>query len=147
MTDRASKAPADVWNPMAWSKRGGGRSLDGRRRVGALLGVWALLAQIALPSLHAWVVARGPSRSVARVWASDGTAPQLTARARRLPIHDASDCPVCRSVVQARRFLSPPAPTLAATPQSQPHDANPTTLVESTPTSRAASPRAPPRRA
>ena len=132
---------------MESSRRRGGPSLDTQRRVGALLGVWALLAQLALPPLHAWAVARGPAGSDARVWASNGTAPQFTAWATRLPLHDASDCPVCQSVVQARHFLSPPAPTLAATPKLQPHDASPTTLVASPAPARAASPRAPPRRA
>ena len=132
---------------MWWFMPRTGRSRDARRRVGALVGTWALLAQIALPPLHAWAAARDTEPPAARVSARDETAPQLSAEARRLHVHDASDCPVCRSLLQVRHFLAPPAPVPAATAWPQVRDVNVTVSVASGTIGRLASPRGPPRRA
>ena len=132
---------------MCWSMPRRGRSPDVRRRVGALAGIWALLVQIALPSFHAWVVARSLEPSAALAPVGDGTGPQLSAKARQVPSHDASDCPLCRSLVQVRHFLAPPAPALAASPWPQPRDVRLWVSVASPTIARLASPRAPPSRA
>ena len=132
---------------MWWFMPRTAHSRDARRRVGALVGIWALLAQIALPPLHAWAAARDIGPSAARASARDETAPQLSAKARRLPVHDASDCPVCRSLLQVRHFLAPPAPAPAATAWPQVLDVNVTVPVASGTIGRLASPRGPPRRA
>src|SRR5436309_14353141 len=100
---------------MWWFMPRTAHSRDARRRVGALVGIWALLAQIALPPLHACAAARDIGPSAARASACDETAPQLGAKARRLPVHDGSDCSVCRSLLQVRHFIAPPAPAPAAT--------------------------------
>ena len=132
---------------MWWFMPRTGHSRDARRRVGALVGIWALLAQIALPPLHAWAAGRDTEPPAARASAGDETAPQLRAKARRVPVHDASDCPVCRSLVQVRHFLAPPAPVPAATPWPQVRDVNVSVSVASVTIGRLASPRGPPRRA
>ena len=130
---------------MWWFTPRTGHSRDARRRVGALVGTWALLAQLALPPLHAWAAARDTEPPAAWVSARDETAPQLSARARRVPAHDASDCPVCQSLVQVRHFLAPPAPVPAATPWPQVRDVNVSISVASVTIGRLASPRGPPR--
>src|SRR2546428_9714441 len=104
---------------MWWFMPRTGHSRDARRRVGALVGIWALLAQIALPPLHAWAAARDIGPSAARASARDETAPHLSAKAWRPPVHDASDCPVCPRLLQGRHFPAPPAPVPAAT--ASPH--------------------------
>src|SRR2546428_8600801 len=99
---------------MWWFMPRTGHSRDARRRVGALVGIWALLAQIALPPLHAWAAARDIGPSAARASARATTAPQLSANARPLPVHDAPDCPVRRRPLHDPHFLGPPAPAPAA---------------------------------
>ena len=130
---------------MWWSKVRSPRPRDAQRRIGALLGIWALFAQTALLPLHDWAVSRDPSRTVQEAHASADTAPQVGAPSRRSPVHDASDCPVCRTLVHARRFLSPLAPSLAAPSEVQRHDATPAAVIAFATIARATSPRAPPR--
>ncbi len=124
----------------------GHRIPGARRRVGALLGIWALLAQIALPPLHAWAASRenGPIDPAS----APGVAGlRLRAPARGVPGHDADDCPVCRALVHVRHFVAPLKATVAATPQPQLRDALVTVAVVSIGIGRLPSPRAPPRRA
>src|SRR5437773_10013488 len=130
---------------MWWFMPRTGHSRHARRRVGALVGTWALLAQIALPPLHAWATARETEPSAARVSARDETAPQLSADAPRLPVHDASDCPACRSLLQVRHLLAPPAPAPAAPAWPQGRDLNVTGSVAYGTIGRLAAPRRPPR--
>ncbi|HUL02014.1 MAG TPA: hypothetical protein VLV16_02155 [Gemmatimonadales bacterium] len=132
---------------MSWFKAISGRPGDAQRRIGALFGVWALLAQAALPQLHDWAVSRDLASTVQGSRASTGSTPRLAATSRRSPLHDASDCPVCRTLVHGRRFLSAPAPTLAAAPQVHAGSTMPAAVVASRAIALAASPRAPPRRA
>jgi len=127
--------------------RKGSRFADSRRRVGAFLGIWALLAQIAVPPLHAWAAARDNDPPTASASARDETGPHLSIKARRVPGHDATDCPVCRSLLHVRHFLTPPAPAPAAPPSPQLREMMVTLAIASIVIGRQASPRAPPRRA
>jgi hypothetical protein len=126
------------------STTGRGRSLHALRRGQALVAVSALLAQIALPSLHAWLV--GPDRAFPHAWVDDGTA-QLSAEVGQVPAHRAGDCPVCRSLLQVRYFLAPPTLAPAVTPSPQPSEMNLTVSVGSSVSARLPSPRAPPHHA
>jgi hypothetical protein len=131
---------------MSCSVPGSGRSPD-MRRVGALVGIWTVLAQIALPPLHAWIVGRSLDAPAARASASGGNTPELATRAVPVPVHDAADCPLCQSLLQVRRFLSSPGPAPAVAPQPRSRDAEPAVSVASVILARIASPRAPPPRA
>src|SRR3989442_424788 len=132
---------------MWWFMPRTGHSRDARRRVGALVGIWGLLAQIAFRPFKAGAAARDIAPWAAGASFGDETAPELGARARRLPAHDGSDCPVCRTLLQVRHFLAPPAPAPAATAWPQVLDVNVTVPVAAGTIGRLASPRGPPRRA
>jgi hypothetical protein len=123
-------------------RRGGRHSA---RAIGALLGLWAVLAQIALPSLHARIVARDRADRCVAVHVE--TTAWLRFDSSRQPAHDESDCPVCRSLLQARRFVAPSVLPLVAAQGPERHDTNRAIPVASASVCAAASPRAPPRSA
>jgi len=123
-----------------------GRNTPGRKsRPRAALGIAALVAQLALPSLHALAVRR--DAPTAPTWLRDAASSRQAVAGTQRAVHDASDCPVCRSLVQVQHFLAPPTPVAAVRTPPRHHDGSTRASAESATLVSAASPRGPPRRA
>jgi hypothetical protein len=91
------------------------------RDVGARLGLFALLLQIAILPLHAWEIAReeAPPPSAGsvhgRLIGTDALAPRL-ATTVRWHEHDCSTCPICQTLLQVRYLAAAPGPHAVAAP-------------------------------
>jgi len=84
--------------PMPSTMAGRSRRRDVRRRVEVAVAISALLVQSALPLLHVRAVRRTAETAAAPATAREGTLPRFTAKTPHAPLHDASDCLVCRSL-------------------------------------------------